>query len=31
MALHPGDPVHAILKSMSIARDHVARAQLAGG
>ncbi|MFN3938365.1 MAG: molybdenum ABC transporter ATP-binding protein [Gemmobacter sp.] len=26
MALQPGDPVHAILKSMSVARDHVARA-----
>lgn len=26
MGLHPGDPVHAILKSMSVARDHVARA-----
>jgi molybdate transport system ATP-binding protein len=26
MALRPGDPVHAILKSMSVARDHVARA-----
>lgn len=25
MALTPGDPVHAILKSMSVARDHVAR------
>jgi len=25
MALQPGDPVHAILKSMSVARDHVAR------
>ncbi|MFN6979697.1 MAG: molybdenum ABC transporter ATP-binding protein, partial [Gemmobacter sp.] len=25
MALHPGEPVHAILKSMSVARDHVAR------
>ncbi len=26
MALKPGDGVHAILKSMSVARDHVARA-----
>jgi molybdate transport system ATP-binding protein len=26
MALAPGDTVHAILKSMSVARDHVARA-----
>ncbi len=26
MALQPGDTVHAILKSMSVARDHVARA-----
>ena len=26
MGLAPGDPVHAILKSMSVARDHVARA-----
>jgi molybdate transport system ATP-binding protein len=26
MALKPGDTVHAILKSMSVARDHVARA-----
>ena len=26
LALQPGDGVHAILKSMSIARDHVARA-----
>jgi molybdate transport system ATP-binding protein len=25
MGLHPGDTVHAILKSMSVARDHVAR------
>ena len=25
MALRPGDEVHAILKSMSVARDHVAR------
>ena len=25
MALQPGDPVHAILKSMSVARDHVQR------
>jgi molybdate transport system ATP-binding protein len=25
MALEPGHPVHAILKSMSVARDHVAR------
>lgn len=24
LALHPGTPVHAILKSMSVARDHVA-------
>jgi molybdate transport system ATP-binding protein len=27
MALQPGDTVHAILKSMSVARDHVARAR----
>lgn len=26
LALHPGDTVHAIVKSMSVARDHVARA-----
>jgi molybdate transport system ATP-binding protein len=26
LALSPGDTVHAILKSMSVARDHVARA-----
>jgi molybdate transport system ATP-binding protein len=26
MALEPGDTIHAILKSMSVARDHVARA-----
>jgi molybdate transport system ATP-binding protein len=26
MGLRPGDTVHAILKSMSVARDHVARA-----
>ena len=26
MTLEPGDTVHAILKSMSVARDHVARA-----
>ncbi len=26
MALRPGESVHAILKSMSVARDHVARA-----
>jgi len=26
MGLAPGDAVHAILKSMSVARDHVARA-----
>ncbi len=26
MMLKPGDPVHAILKSLSIARDHVVRA-----
>jgi len=26
MGLQPGDPVHAIVKSMSVARDHVARA-----
>lgn len=26
LALQPGDTVHAVLKSMSIARDHVARA-----
>ncbi len=26
LALRPGDPVHVILKSMSVARDHVARA-----
>lgn len=26
LALQPGDQVHAILKSMSVARDHVARA-----
>ena len=26
MALRPGDTVHAILKSMSVARDHVAQA-----
>ncbi|MCC5968550.1 MAG: molybdenum ABC transporter ATP-binding protein [Pararhodobacter sp.] len=26
MALQPGDSVHAIVKSMSVARDHVARA-----
>ncbi|WP_322895818.1 MULTISPECIES: molybdenum ABC transporter ATP-binding protein [unclassified Yoonia] len=25
MALAPGDPVHAILKTMSVARDHIAR------
>ena len=25
MALQPGDRVHAILKSMSVARDHVQR------
>ncbi len=31
MALKPGDPVHAILKSLSIARDHVTRAGLASG
>ena len=24
MRLRPGDPVHAIVKSMSVARDHVA-------
>ncbi len=27
MGLKPGDDVHAIIKSMSVARDHVARAQ----
>jgi molybdate transport system ATP-binding protein len=27
LGLHPGDTVHAILKSMSVARDHVARAR----
>ena len=27
MGLQPGDTVHAILKSMSVARDHVARAR----
>ena len=27
LGLQPGDPVHAILKSMSVARDHVARAR----
>ncbi len=27
MRLRPGDPVHAIVKSMSVARDHVARQQ----
>lgn len=27
MGLKPGDHVHAIIKSMSVARDHVARAQ----
>ncbi|MCC5992276.1 MAG: molybdenum ABC transporter ATP-binding protein [Rhodobacteraceae bacterium] len=26
MALQPGDTVHAIVKSMSVARDHIARA-----
>ncbi len=34
MALVPGDGIHAILKSMSVARDHVARAPVgdpAGG
>jgi molybdate transport system ATP-binding protein len=25
LALGPGDPVHAIIKSMSVARDHIAR------
>lgn len=25
MGLQPGEPIHAILKSMSVARDHVAR------
>ena len=30
MGLRPGDPVHAILKSMSVARDHVAPAADAG-
>ena len=25
LALAPGDPVHAILKTMSVARDHIAR------
>ncbi|MFN4098720.1 MAG: molybdenum ABC transporter ATP-binding protein [Pararhodobacter sp.] len=29
MALRPGDPVHAILKSMSVARDSVARDSVA--
>lgn len=29
MALRPGDTIHAILKSMSVARDHVARDHLA--
>ncbi|MDD7970666.1 molybdenum ABC transporter ATP-binding protein [Roseinatronobacter alkalisoli] len=28
MALQPGDPVHAILKTMSVARDHIAPAQV---
>ncbi|TCM76948.1 molybdenum ABC transporter ATP-binding protein [Rhodovulum steppense] len=27
LSLHPGDTVHAILKSMSVARDHVTRAR----
>ena len=30
MALQPGETVHAILKSMSVARDHVARAPVTG-
>ena len=30
LSLRPGDPVHAILKSMSVARDHVARASGSG-
>lgn len=29
MALRPGDAVHAVFKSMSVARDHVARARAA--
>ncbi|MCF3974149.1 molybdenum ABC transporter ATP-binding protein [Paracoccus salsus] len=28
LSLQPGDSVHAILKTMSVARDHVARARL---
>ena len=31
MALQPGDPVHAIVKSMSVARDHVTRTAWAAG
>ena len=31
MGLQPGDNVHAILKSMSVARDHVARAPAPDG
>ncbi len=31
MGLRTGDPVHAILKSMSVARDHVVRAPAANG
>jgi molybdate transport system ATP-binding protein len=31
MGLHPGDAVHAILKAMSVARDHVARVIRAEG
>lgn len=31
MALQPGDPVHAIVKSMSVARDHVTRTAGAAG
>ena len=31
MGLRPGDPVHAILKSMSVARDHIARAPNGAG
>jgi len=27
LGLRPGDPVHAIVKSMSVARDHIARAR----
>ena len=29
LTLHPGEPVHAVLKSMSVARDHVTRARKA--